>query len=754
MSEILAPAGDAESFQAALNAGADAVYLGLKDFSARKSAENFNLSNLSEFVDKAHLFGTKVYVALNTLVKDKELPSFFDCARKAWNAGADALIIQDIFLGKSLHDIYPEIVLHLSTQAGTCNEYGARLAKRYGFSRVILARETPLHDIVQIARIIETEVFVQGALCTCFSGQCYMSSFAGGNSGNRGFCKQPCRKKYCIDGNGKQSYAYRLSLSDLCMGEKIFPLIEAGGCSFKIEGRMRSPAYVSASVKYYKDLLDGADRKVLKKDFSDLRRTFNRGNYTTGYAFGQDKNLISSNVQGHIGEKVGRISLSQNKSEKGKIITKHETLYYVKSAFQPSDGDGFKILRNGMEIGGGVWRNYFPPREGGFYLGTKAVLADGDEVFITSDTALQKYLSQQKRRIALRLSCKIEEGKPLIVQVSIKKEEYSFAAPFIAEKAKSHPFSAQDFISCFSKTDELPFEPIFENIKITGDFFIVKSSLNAFRREVYLQISRLMLPCKRELEERPFPVIRLKNDKKIVGLAVIDRNFSLSVYRNYFLSYAIYKCPDFKNTQLIHEFLQNAKYYAKHKLLYIPSFCTGEDLELIRPLLKEFDGIYSDGVFALELSRETEIPLFAGCGFNLFNSLSASIALEECKDVCLSKELSDEETENFDKAFYRFGGGSVQLMELGHCPFSMNCADCENRDTYVMTDDAGRKFELVRSRLSRCRFEVYNSLPLVGNGKVGVYDFTALSNEQKEIFLSGKTERMRGTFGVRADGIR
>ena len=313
MSEILAPAGDAQSFYAALNAGADAIYLGLTDFSARKSAENFTLSNLSQFTDRAHLFGVKVYVALNTLVKDAELPSFFSCAREAWNAGADALIIQDIFLGKILHECYPEIVLHLSTQAGVCNVYGARLAKRYGFSRVILARETPIEDISEIAKILETEVFVQGALCTCFSGQCYMSSFAGGNSGNRGFCKQPCRKKYSIDGNKKEKLAYRLSLSDLCVGEQIRPLIQAGVCSFKIEGRMRSPSYVSASVRYYRDLLDEKSAPVLKQDFSDLKRTFNRGNYTLGYSFGQDKNLISFEVQGHIGERVGKVSLLPQK---------------------------------------------------------------------------------------------------------------------------------------------------------------------------------------------------------------------------------------------------------------------------------------------------------------------------------------------------------------------------------------------------------------------------------------------------------
>ena len=196
MSEILAPAGDEKSAYAAIDCGADAIYLGLTSFSARSSAENFDFPTLEKLIAYAHFFGVRVHVAMNTLVKEEEVPSFIETAVRAHNTGADALIIQDMYLGAYLKKVCPEICLHLSTQAGTCNAYGARLAKKLGFSRVILARETAFKDIEEIAKIIETEVFVQGALCTCFSGQCYFSSFAGGNSGNRGRCKQPCRKLY------------------------------------------------------------------------------------------------------------------------------------------------------------------------------------------------------------------------------------------------------------------------------------------------------------------------------------------------------------------------------------------------------------------------------------------------------------------------------------------------------------------------------------------------------------------------------
>ena len=257
MTELLAPAGDEKTAYAALRAGADAVYLGLTRFSARESAENFCVSALEKLTREAHLLGAKVYVALNTLVKDGELSDFVAAAREAWNAGADAILMQDVFLGRALKELYPGIVLHLSTQAGCCNVHGARLAKACGFSRVVLARETPLSDIPAISAVIETEAFVQGALCTCFSGQCYLSSFAGNNSGNRGRCKQPCRKQYSIDRAGFEAPAYALSLSDLSVGEDVRKLLEAGVTSLKIEGRMRSPAYACVAVEYYRAVLDG-----------------------------------------------------------------------------------------------------------------------------------------------------------------------------------------------------------------------------------------------------------------------------------------------------------------------------------------------------------------------------------------------------------------------------------------------------------------------------------------------------------------
>ena len=435
--EVLAPAGDKTAFEAALAAGADAVYLGLQDFSARKSAANFTVDDLAEAARKAHALGAKVYVALNTLVKEGERENFFVSALQAWNAGADALIVQELFLGRELKRLYPEMELHLSTQAGVCNAEGARLAKEYGFSRVILARETPLSDIARIAAIVETECFVQGALCTCFSGQCYFSSVVGGNSGNRGLCKQPCRKRYSIDRAGFEKPAYRLSLADLCVGEDIEKLLQAGVSSFKIEGRMRSAAYVGAAVRYYRDILDGTGDRA--QDLSDLKRTFNRGNYTKGYLFGQDKNLLSPAIQGHIGEAVGKV---EGKDKSGRYL-------FVRSTFVPQDKDGFKVVRGGAEeVGGALWRSGYPAAKGGFYIPFDAKYRRGDDVCLTLDNALAARIEKRRRAAEVRLSITMRAGEPLRVAARGKFRpyiaetqcgyHYSRAVQFVCHRAREH----------------------------------------------------------------------------------------------------------------------------------------------------------------------------------------------------------------------------------------------------------------------------------------------------------------------------
>ena len=693
MSEILAPAGSKNSALAAINAGADAIYLGLESFSARNSAENFGADGFAEISRYARAFGVKTYVAMNTAVKNCELDEFIQTAARVWNEGADALIVQDLYLGKFLKSIFPQMILHLSTQAGVCNSLGAELAKDFGFDRVILARETKLCDIEKISAIIETETFVQGALCTCFSGQCYMSSFAGGNSGNRGRCKQPCRKRYSIDREGFQTPAYRLSLSDLCVGENIDALIDAGVSSFKIEGRMRRPEYVSAAVSYYKNILSGR-----AADVGALKRTYNRGNYTKGLAFGQGKGFISSDVQGHMGEFVGVIKVENAK-------------YICQSSQKFNRGDGFKILRGGLEVGGGA---FGAEVKGGFTVNTRDRLKNGDKVFVTTDTALNERLLQKTRLIPVKVNAEFIAGKP--ARAEINGEVFTDTQPL--EKALKRPLTEEEIARCFDKVDGYPFS-VETEVKTDG-VFAAASVMNAFRRKVYSDY---------------FSAISKSGNKPVLADYILPRTETGRNLKTAVISadlngvtadIGILKPNDYVETarepdKYIHK-LTNS--FGGEKFLYVPPYLTDAEIETVSSVAQDFDGIYCDSYYGQKLAQKLGKKFFAGTGLNLTNA----VALQNCSAdyKCLSKELTVAEARELagENVFY-LAGGNIKVMDLIYCPFEKKCASCDKRSLYTLTDGDGRKFPLRRYKTSECRFEVYNCADLQTDGvDGGFYDRT------------------------------
>ena len=279
--ELLCPAGKWDALVAAVQNGADAVYLGEKSFSARKNASNFSWDEIKEAVKYCHLRDVKVHLALNTLISDSELRGFEESVINAADAGVDALIIQDIGGAKLAHTVCPEMELHASTQLTACNEYDVETLSNHGFSRIVLSRELSKQEIEHIYRNTdaELEAFVHGALCICFSGKCLMSSFIGGRSGNRGECAQPCRQLYNYD----RRKGYFLSPRDLCLADEVKAMYEAGITSFKIEGRMKSPEYVATVASVYRKYLDSFT-PFDKSDEEKLKKIFVRGDgFTKAY---------------------------------------------------------------------------------------------------------------------------------------------------------------------------------------------------------------------------------------------------------------------------------------------------------------------------------------------------------------------------------------------------------------------------------------------------------------------------------------
>lgn len=351
--ELLAPAGNMECLHAAVKAGADAVYLGAGHFNARRGADNFSLENLAEACDYAHLRGVKIYLTLNTVVLPSELPDALELARQAYRCGVDAFIVQDIGISIELSRIMPDVEVHVSTQMNIHDEDGLRAAAALGATRVTLARELSLAEIARLHELaeelgVELESFAHGALCICYSGQCFMSSLVGGRSANRGRCAQACRLPYelhnralrkTLDAPGE----HLLSPKDLCTANLIPELLQAGVASLKIEGRMKSPEYVQAVVGVYRAVIDRVEAAIARdgidsvvasdalelraseEEMNVLSEAFSRG-FTTAYLKGKRGNeIMSYGRPNNRGVFVGRVA----KVREGLVFIDPETELHV-----------------------------------------------------------------------------------------------------------------------------------------------------------------------------------------------------------------------------------------------------------------------------------------------------------------------------------------------------------------------------------------------------------------------------------------
>ena len=337
--EILAPAGSMESLIAAMNKGADAVYLGGNKFSARAYASNFDNDNMIKAVDYVHSYGAKVYVTLNTILKENEIEEAVRYVGFLYEIGVDAIILQDLGLFKRIKEDYPDFEIHASTQMTIHNGEGALFFKERGFHRIVLCRELSVDEVKYISKDlgIETEIFVHGALCISYSGQCLMSSMIGGRSGNRGRCAQPCRMEYTLKGNTSgERKAYLLSPKDTCTIEDMKDIIDSGTYSLKIEGRMKRAEYVAGVVENYKNAVEKELYNTeynVSKGKRELLQLFNRGGFSKAYLHknvGMD--MMSFKNPRNTGVPLGKIE------KNGEIVLKEDI----------GLGDGFRFRESGF----------------------------------------------------------------------------------------------------------------------------------------------------------------------------------------------------------------------------------------------------------------------------------------------------------------------------------------------------------------------------------------------------------------------
>ena len=501
MVELLSPVGDFECLKAAVQNGANSVYFGADIFSARAFATNFDDEALEKVIEYAKIRGVKTNLTLNTLIKNNELESALNLAKKAYKFGIDAIIVQDLGLAMKLIKTFPDLPIHASTQMTVHNLNGALKLQDLGFKRIVLSRELSVNDIDFICKNtdVEIETFIHGALCISYSGQCLFSSMIGGRSGNRGKCAGPCRLPFeLLENDKKINSGYLLSTRDLCGLDYIPKLIESGVKCFKIEGRMKNPEYVATVTRIYRKYIDLAysneEYIIDENDRKELLQVFNRGMSSSGHLSNSgNKDLVYKEKPNNMGlylgkiqkynEKKGLITIKLNEPIKigDTISVDYEQGSYTVSELMNCNNKNITETNVGDTV-------IIGRMKGNIKLGNNVYKMSSKEL---SDLAKSSY-SKEYRKVALNCNISIKEGKPIVVSVSsasnieLYKDLFiNYVSDLIPLEAKNRPLSEETIISQFSKTASTPFEFKHFNIDLDDGLFIPKLSLlNDLRRKV------------------------------------------------------------------------------------------------------------------------------------------------------------------------------------------------------------------------------------------------------------------------------
>jgi len=537
--ELLAPVGSMDHLKVAINSGASSVYLSGKDYGARKYAENFTLDEINEAVDIAHIHNVKVYVTVNTLIKEDELEDVINYLSKLYAIGVDAVLVQDLGLIELINTHIPKLKIHASTQMTLENQVKLDYIEKKGIKRVVLPREMTKEEISSLKTNMELEIFAHGALCYSYSGQCLMSSFKGGRSGNRGTCAQPCRQKYKIKGIKKEDYY--LSPCDLSLFNQLKEISELNISCIKIEGRMRNKEYLAIVISNYRKALNKL--KSNKQTTSEeINLVFNRG-FCEGLFNKKPKRSIKS---GHIGLKIGKVI----KNSKNEIAIKIND--FINTI--PEKGDGLLIIKNDKEYGFEISQSPKITSLNHFNKGKYKELKDltrrnkvliikkvwqnkksefnlnESNVYLTKRNNLTKKVkeienkkaSYKKSKLILTFSVKnnFPKLKGRLTLANHKTIEYEVIgnAPF--EKPLKKSVSAETIKKQLSKVDNYPYQITQININYDGTLFIPIRKINELRRNLFEEIKNTVTNSFKHKNKK----IKLNHDKN--NLKSSHHNFS------------------------------------------------------------------------------------------------------------------------------------------------------------------------------------------------------------------------------------
>lgn len=727
--ELLAPAGSLESIYAAIGAGADAVYLGGNKFSARAYAHNFDDNNMESAVEYCHLYNAKVYVTINTIMKEKELNEACKYAEFLYNIGVDALIVQDIGFSSILKDRLPNFELHASTQMTIHNGEAALFLSKAGFKRIVLSRELSLKEIEHISKDmgIETEIFIHGALCICYSGQCLMSSIIGGRSGNRGRCAQPCRLPYeIIDKKGENKKSgYLLSPKDMCTIEDIGKIMKSGASSLKIEGRMKRPEYVAGVVREYRNMMDNFyenpeklnDILYLNNSKKNLLQLFNRGGFSKAYLYGNTgKDMMSYSFSKNTGIKIGRIKDDKTISLIGGI----------------SVGDGVRIGNEGFAVSkifkgkGEVARacagenvKIIPFK----YRGENVVYKTSD---LTQIRKLQEiYKNHHLKKVKLPLAVQFQQGKPITLHTCYDGVDFKAEGKEVV-KALNQPLNKERIYENLNKTGEEIFEFSSIEFKYFESGFLPVSALNEIRRELLKKIKKYILNknsgnnnCHREVynpsiiknefheESLPEKIVFVSSDEQLK--AALESNFQC-ICINPFQQSKIEDLENFKSKKIYIK-IPNI---VKEEFNYIEEF--------INKNLSKIEGIVTANLGVISKLKD-KTRILGDYKLNITNSSALNFYSKITNGDCLSVELNKHEIKDLigkagDKAQVLVYG-KIELMISEHCVIgsavgnkcsSKGCNEVCKKGEFSLLDRKKKEFKLKTDKF--CRSYVYNTVPI------------------------------------------
>ena len=754
--------GDFECLKSAIQNGADSIYLGASSFSARSKAKNFNLIELREAIKYAKLRNVKIHLALNTLIKNNEFENAVKLAIDAYNLGVDAIIIQDIGLFSYLLNNYPEIPLHASTQMTVHNLDGVKQLETLGFKRVVLSRELSIDEIKYIREntSIELEVFIHGALCISYSGECLLSSMIGNRSGNRGSCAQPCRLKYdLIEKNEKKPQSFKTIDSGYLMSPKdnmglyyLPELIKHGINSLKIEGRMKTPIYVGTVTKIYRKYIDlvyeniNLDNERIKNiirkelytknedtnlsDFEELLQVFNRGGFESGH-FDPDgnKNLIYKEKPNNIGIPIGKVlninpnkgyittNLKNSVSILDKIMIKN-SLYNIselmvnnKNTKESSPGTTITIGR------------------------MKGNINLGDIIYKIESNKLNKIISESfndnsnNKKIKIKGEINIKKDIPISFKVwadnkFYKGLEYIVTSANSPEQAINSPITKEQIEKQIYKTGNTQFEFDGLIINLENNLFIQYSILNELKRTALLGLENLVIKANthnlfyKKINPPKLNTNLSSYNKKILLLNCIDTYFDYSTLKNVDNLYIPLKY--YLNSKYNDILIKISKEFKTY--IYLPIIIKDCQLKALKfdKILKQFsiNGFVVSHISQISIISKFGLEIIGNYSLNVFNNYSIEFLQSlGLNSTTLSPELTDYEFENFknqDIIIY----GKIPVMTNQYCYlgksnkcYSTCSKKCLNNKKYYLKDRMNCNYRIIPDNYSTIT-TIYNYKPI------------------------------------------